>query len=59
MYQTLFDLINHYCYDGLAVSGTIHFDVATLIATLGVVVVVAIPFYVAFNVIKFICGAWR
>lgn len=59
MYQTLFDLINQYCYDGVAVAGSIHYDVATLIATLGVVIIVAVPFFIVFNAIKFICGGWR
>lgn len=59
MYQTFFDLINQYCYNGEAVLGSIHYDVATLISTLGVVIVVAVPFFITFTAIKFICGGWR
>ena len=59
MYQTLFDLINQFCYNGEAVLGTIHYDVATLVATIGVVVVVAFPFYVVMNAVKFFTGGFR
>lgn len=59
MYQTFFNLINQYCYEGEAILGTIHYDVATLISTLAVVVCVAFPFFIVLNAVKVICGGWR
>lgn len=59
MYQTLFDLINNLVYNGTAVAGTIQGDVATLVATFGVVMMIVIPFRIVYNAVDFMCGGFR
>lgn len=59
MYQTLYDLINNLVYNGSAVSGSIQGDVATLVATFGVVMMIVIPFRILYNAVDFMCGGFR
>lgn len=56
IYQTLYDLIDVYVYGSTIDAGTIPDLVATLIATAGVVFLVALPFIVVLRVIRLICG---
>lgn len=59
MYQTLYDLINNLVYNGTAVAGSIQGDVATLVATFGVVMMIVIPFRIVYNAVDFMCGGFR
>lgn len=59
MYQTLYDLINQLIYNGAATLGTIEGDVATLVATFGVVMMIVIPFRILYNAVDFMCGGFR
>lgn len=59
MYQTLYDLINNLVYNGTAVAGSIQGDVATLVATFGVVMMIVIPFRILYNAVDFMCGGFR
>lgn len=59
MYQTLYDLINNLVYNGSAVAGSIQGDVATLVATFGVVMMIVIPFRILYNAVDFMCGGFR
>lgn len=59
MYQTLYDLINNLVYNGTAIAGTIQGDVATLVATFGVVMMIIIPFRIIYNAVDFMCGGFR
>jgi len=59
MYQTLYDLINNLVYNGTAVAGSIQGDVATLVATFGVVMMIIIPFRIVYNAVDFMCGGFR
>lgn len=59
MYQTLYDLINNLVYNGSAVAGSIQGDVATLVATFGVVMMIVIPFRIVYNAVDFMCGGFR
>lgn len=58
IYQSLYDLIAQYVYGGVEL--TTHMDlVCVLIATLGCLFVVALPFAVVWLVIKLIVGGWQ
>ena len=59
MYQSLFDLIHTHIYAGAELTADMNL-VCTLIATIGVLFVVAIPFFVVYRILCFICsfGNW-
>lgn len=60
IYQSLFDLIHTHIYGGVVLSADMNL-VCTLIATLGVLFVVGIPFFVVYRILCFITGfgGWR
>lgn len=60
MYQSLFDLIHIHIYGGIELTSDMNL-VCTLIATMGCIFVVAIPFLVVYKVLCFIgsFGNWR
>lgn len=58
MYQSLFDLIHTHIYGGVELTSDMNL-VCTLIATIGVIFCVALPFYVVFKMISLISGGWK
>lgn len=58
MYQSLFDLIHTHIYSGVTLTSDMNL-VCTLIATIGCILVVAIPFFVVYKVISFVFGFSR
>ena len=58
IYQSLYDLIAQYVYGGVEL--TTHMDlVCVLVATLGCLFLVAMPFVIVYLVIKLITGGLR
>lgn len=59
MYQSLFDLIHTYVYGSVELTSDMSL-VCTLIATIGSLFFVALPFIVVYKVLCFICsfGNW-
>lgn len=51
-YQICYDLINTYIYGGTVVDGTFNDLVCTQLSTIGCVFCFAIPFYVAYRILK-------
>lgn len=58
MYQSLFDLIHTHVYGGVELTSDMNL-VCTLISTMGVIFMVAIPFIVVYKVISLITTGWR
>lgn len=58
MYQSLFDLIHTHIYGGVELTSDMNL-VCTLIATIGCLFVVGIPFFVVYKTITFIFGGFR
>lgn len=60
MYQSLFDLIHTHIYGGVELTSDMNL-VCTLISTIGVLFVLAIPFFVVYKVLCFVgsFGGWR
>lgn len=58
MYQSLFDLIHTHIYGGVELTSDMNL-VCTLIATIGCLAFIAIPFFVVYKVISLIVGGWR
>ena len=58
MYPSLCDLIHTHIYGGIELTSDMNL-VCTLIATIGVIFMVAIPFIVVFKVISLITTGWR
>lgn len=58
MYQSLFDLIHTHIYSGVTLTPDMNL-VCTLIATIGCILLVAIPFFVVYKVISFVFGFSR
>lgn len=58
IYQNLFEIIETYIYGGVELTADMNL-IATLIATIGSVFIIAIPFIIVFFIIKFITGGWR
>lgn len=57
IYQSLYDLIAQYVYGGVEL--TMHMDlICVLVATLGSLLVIAMPFVIVYFVIKFITGGF-
>lgn len=56
IYQSLYDLLNTYVYGGELLAGSHQDLVATLLATIGVVFLVALPFMLVLKVIRMIGG---
>lgn len=59
MYSSLFNIINELVYNGTAVVGTVHYDVATLIATVGCCALIILPFAVMIRVVLLVTGGWK
>lgn len=57
IYQELLNLINTYIYGGVTMSGTQALT-ADLIATIGCIALVALPFFVCWRVIQYITQIW-
>lgn len=57
IYQNLLDLIHQYIYGGVELTADMQL-VSVLIATLGCLFVVALPFIVVYWVIRFITGGF-
>lgn len=59
IYHSLFDLIHTHIYGGVELTSDMNL-VATLIATIGVIFVVSIPFLVVYKILTFISsfGNW-
>lgn len=59
MYESLFDLIHTHIYGGCVLTSDMNL-VCTLIATIGCLFVVAIPFLVVYKVLCFVAsfGGW-
>lgn len=55
MYQSLFDLIHTHIYGGVELTSDMNL-VCTLIATIGCLFVVAIPFLIVYWVLRFIAS---
>lgn len=60
MYQSLFDLIHTHIYGSVELTSDMNL-VCTLIATIGCIFVVALPFLVVYKVLTFISsfGGWK
>jgi hypothetical protein len=56
IYQELYELINTYIYGGQIVSGSYQELVAILMATIGVVLLVAMPFVIVKKIIDSMWG---
>lgn len=58
MFQNLYDLINQYVFSG-AVQADSYVDlVCTLVSTIGVFALVAIPFVVVFKLVNILFRGW-
>lgn len=58
IYQNLYNIIQTYIYGGIEITPNIDL-VCTLVATIGSVFVVSIPFMVVWFVIRLITGGWK
>ena len=58
MYQNLFDLIHTHIYSGVELTPDMSL-VCTLIATIGCILVVSLPFFVVYKILSFVCGLGR
>lgn len=58
IYQSLFDLIHTYVYGGVTLTSDMSL-ICTLIATMGCIFCISIPFLVVFWFLRLILGGWR
>ncbi len=60
IYQSLFDLIHTHIYGGVTLTSDMNL-VCTLIATIGCIAFVAIPFFVVYKILSILMniGSWR
>lgn len=57
IYQSLYDLIHTYIYGGVTLTPDMSL-ICTLIATIGCLAFVAIPFFVVYKILSFIIGGF-
>lgn len=55
MYQNIYNLVQQYIFDGVTLTGNMDL-IATLIASFGVIFMVALPFTIVWKVIKMLVG---
>lgn len=58
IYQELYTLIQQYIYGGVELTADMSL-ICTLVATMGAIFVVALPFIVVLFIIKLILGGWQ
>lgn len=56
MYQNLYNLLNTYIFGGQVVSGSYEELVCILVSTIGVLVLIGLPFLVVFKILKLVLG---